>query len=134
MKALASLGVVLALFGPVGTASAADSTDPSGLWKWSGKVGKKDADFSLRIEHKDGKVTGSIAGGKLDLKIEEGTFKDGELTFTATGEVKGEKVSFKGTGRLSGDTLKGSIVTERKGRAQKADFEAKRDKAEKKKD
>jgi hypothetical protein len=134
MKSLAFLGVALALFGAGGTASAADSTTPSGLWKWSGKVGKKDTDFNLRVEYKDGKVTGSIAAGKIDLTIEEGTFKDGELTFTATGEVKGEKVSFKGTGKLSGDTLKGSIVTERKGRAQKADFEAKRDKAEKKKD
>ena len=134
MKALVALGLAFALLGVVGTASAADSTDPSGVWKWSGKVGKKDADFSLRIEQKDGKVTGSIAGGKLDLKIEEGTFKEGELTFTATGEVKGEKVSFKGTGKLSGDTLKGKITTERKGKSQSADWEAKRDKAEKKKD
>lgn len=134
MKTFASLGLALALFGSAGAASAADSADPSGLWKWSGKVGKKDADFSLRIEHKDGKVTGSLAGGKLDMKIEEGTFKDGELTFTATGEVKGEKVSFKGTGKVTGDTLKGKITTERKGKSQSADWEAKREKAEPKKD
>jgi hypothetical protein len=135
MNKFAILGVALSLLVSAGGAVAADTADsPAGLWKWSGKVGKKDADFSLKLDYKDGKVTGSLAGGKLDLKIEEGTFKDGELTFTATGESKGEKVSFKGTGKLTGDTLKGKLTGERNGKTKTDDFEAKREKAEKKKD
>lgn len=125
MKTLAFLG--LALFAPSLVAADTDA-NPAGQWKWSGKVGKKDADFVLTIEYKSGKVTGSLAGNKLDLKIDDGTYKDGELTFTATGEVKGEKVAFKGSGKITGDTIKGSITTERKGKEQKADWEAKREK------
>jgi len=132
MKSLAFLGLAFALFGSAGASAADTATDPSGLWKWSGKVGKKDTDFVLKIELKDGKVTGSLTGGKLDLKIEEGTYKDGELTFTATGEAKGEKVSFKGTGKLTGDTLKGKVTADVKGKQKTDDFEAKREKAEKK--
>jgi len=72
--------------------------------------------------------------GKLDLKIEEGTFKDGEVSFTANGEMKGEKVSLKGTGKLSGDTIKGSVTFDRKGKSKTDSWEAKREKEEKKKD
>jgi hypothetical protein len=132
MKKLAIAALLLGLLGTIERASAADKDDPAGVWKWSGKVGKKDADFTMRLENKDGKLTGSVAGGKLDLKIEEGTFKDGEVSFTATGEMKGEKVSMKGTGKLTGDTIKGSVTFDRKGKQQKNDWEAKRE--EKKKD
>lgn len=134
MKTFALAGLLVGLFGVAGVASAADTDGPVGLWKWSGKYGKKDTDFTARLEHKDGKVTGSLAGGKLDLKIEEGTFKDGELSFTATGEVKGEKVSIKCTGKVTGDTVKGSATVERKGKVKSETWEAKREKTEKKKD
>jgi len=134
MKKLAIAALLLGVLGVTGAASAADADNPAGTWKWSGKVGKKDTDFTMRLESKDGKLTGSVAGGKLDLKIEEGTFKDGEVSFTANGEMKGEKVSIKGTGKLSGDTIKGSVTFDRKGKSKTDSWEAKREKEEKKKD
>jgi hypothetical protein len=134
MKTFALAALLVGLFGVAGAASAADTDSPTGTWKWSGKVGKKDTDFTARLEHKDGKVTGSVAGGKLDLKIEDGTFKDGELSFTASGEVKGEKVSVKCTGKVTGDTVKGTATVERKGKQKSEVWEAKREKTEKKKD
>ena len=134
MKKLAIAALLLGLMGAAETVSAADKDNPVGVWKWSGKVGKKDADFTMKLENKDGKLTGSVAGGKLDLKIEEGTFKDGEVSFTANGDMKGEKVSIKGTGKLSGDTIKGSVTFDRKGKSKSDSWEAKREKEEKKKD
>ena len=121
--------------GTVGLVGAADKDDPTGTWKWTGKFGgKKDTDQVLKIEVKDGKVTGTLAGGKVTLTIEEGTFKDGELTFTATGEQKGEKVVAKCSGKVTGDTVKGTATVDAKGKmkGRPEAFEAKRDAAEKK--
>ena len=133
MTKLALAGVLLA-FGAAGVAGAADKDDPTGTWKWTGMVGKREVAQTLKIELKAGKVTGRLAGGKFDLKIEDGTFKDGELSFTATGELKGEKVSAKYTGKVTGDTVKGMATTELKGRQKTETWEAKREMPEKKKD
>ena len=43
-----------------------------------------------------------------DTAIEDGKFKDGTLTFTVTREFNGNKFTPKYSGKLDGDTIKGS--------------------------
>jgi hypothetical protein len=62
-------------------------------------------------------------------KIEDGTFKDGEVTFSVTRERNGTKVVSKYKAKVDGDTMKGTIESERDGQTQKREFEAKRDKS-----
>ncbi|MFM8271751.1 MAG: hypothetical protein ACKODX_05390 [Gemmata sp.] len=135
MLKFALTAIALAL-GAASSVGAADTETPAGTWKWTGKVGKKDVDQVLKLELKEGKLTGTLSGGKFDLKVEEGTFKDGEVTITATGEFKGEKVVAKLSGKLTGDTIKGTATIDTKGKTKGKPeaWEARREAPEKKKD
>lgn len=130
MKKLALAAVLLGLFGllTVADARAADKDDPTGTWKIKSKLGKKDVEQTLTIENKDGKVTGTITAGKMETKIEDGKFKDGELTFSVTREIKDNKVTAKFVGKITGDTIKGTSTTEFNGKEFKSEFEGTKEK------
>ena len=63
-----------------------------------------------------------------DVKIEDGKFKDGEVTFTVTREFNEQKRVTKYAAKVDGDTLKGTATSERDGQERKQEFEAKREK------
>jgi hypothetical protein len=136
MKKIALAAFVVAVVGVVGIAQAADKDDPTGTWKWKTKFGKdgKEIERTMKLELKDGKLTGTVSGGGKggDSKIEDGKFKDGELSFTVTRERGDMKFVSKYSGKLSDDTIKGTITTDFNGKENKQDWEAKR--AGKKKD
>ena len=134
MKKLALLGFMLGLFGVMGAAIAADKDDPTGTWKFKVKFGEKEVERTMKLKNEDGKLTGTVSGfGKGgDNKIEDGKFKDGELSFTVTTMRKDTKITSKYTGKVSGDTIKGTITTDFGGKENKTDYEAKREKEEKK--
>src|SRR5215204_1596078 len=78
------------------------------------------------------KLTGSVPGRKdTETKIEDGAYKDGEVTFTVTREFNNMKFVSKYKAKVEGDTLKGTIESERDGQTQKQEFEAKRVKDDK---
>jgi len=119
------------LFGMLGMVGVAVAADPTGTWKWKTKFGKNEVEQTLKLEVKDGKATGVITGGKGgDLKIEDGKFKDDEITFTVTREFGKDKtkVTTKYSGKVSDDTIKGTITTKFGEKENKADWEAKREK------
>lgn len=137
--------VVAFVFGVVGVVGIAVAADPTGNWKWTTKFGDKEIERTMKLEVKDGKVTGTIAafgGGKggagKDTKIDEGgTFKDGELKFSSTREGKdGTKNTTKYTGKYDekADTIKLKIMSSFGGKDVEQEAEAKRVKDEKKKD
>jgi hypothetical protein len=128
MKKFALAAFLLGLFGVIGAADAADKDDPTGTWKLKTKLGKKDVEQTLKIEVKDGKVTGTITAGKMEGKLEDGAFKDGELTFTVTREVKDVKVTTKYTGKVTGDSIKGTSTTDFNGKEFKSEFEGTKEK------
>jgi hypothetical protein len=136
-KKFAFAAFVFGMMGVVGVAVAADKNDPTGTWKWKTKFGKNEVERTMKLELKDGKLIGTVSGGgkaATDTKIEDGTFKDGELSFNVTTERKGNKVTTKYTGKVDEDTIKGSITSDFNGKENKQDWEAKRVKEEKKKD
>lgn len=129
MKKLAFAGFVLGMFSMMGAVVAADKDDPTGTWKYKVKLGKNEREQTLKLELKDGKLSGTVAGGKGEpAKIEDGTFKDGEVAFSVTRSFNDKKFTTKYSGKVSGDSIKGSITTEIGGKENKADWEAKREK------
>jgi hypothetical protein len=95
-----------------GVARAADEKpNPAGKWKWS--VTTKDGqtrDTTLTLKLDGGKLTGTITGrNNQETAIEEGAFKDGEVSFQVTRERNGEKFTTKYKGKVSGDTITGTV-------------------------
>ena len=133
MKKLALVAFLLGLFGliAVNTAVAADKDDPTGTWKWKTKFGEKEFEQTLKLELKDGKLSGTMPGfGKdaKEIKIEDAKFKDGEVSFSVTRTRKDVKTVSKYSGKVSGDTIKGTVIRERDGKEEKSDWEAKKEK------
>jgi hypothetical protein len=119
----------LATFGLCAAAEAADKNDPTGTWTVKAKLGKREIESKLVLEHKDGKVTGTMSAAKGgDAKIEDGTFKDGTLKFSVTREVKENKIVTKYEGKIDGDTIKGTVSLDFNGKEIKSDFEGTREK------
>jgi hypothetical protein len=126
MRRLAAVALCVAF---VGLAGADDTKggDPSGTWKWTTERGGKTREQTLTLKVDGDKVTGTMPGrNNAETKIEDGKFKDGELTFKVTREFNGQKMTSKYTAKVSGDTLKGKYETERDGQTQTREFEAKR--------
>jgi len=124
MKRFAAVVIALAV---VGIARAEEKANPTGTWKWTTEFGGKKRETTLKLKLEGDKLTGSMPGRQnTETKIENGTFKNGEVSFTVTREFQGNKVTSKYTAKITGDTMKGTIETERDGKTQKRDFEAKR--------
>ncbi len=117
------------LIGAAGLARAADASGPTGTWKYSYTVNGQERETTLKLKQDGEKLTGTITGrdGK-ESPIEDGTYKDGTVTFKVTRERNGEKFVMTYTGKVEGDTLKGKREFERNGEKQSRDFEAKRSK------
>ena len=90
--------------------AAAFAADPTGTWKWSqpGRDGQT-MEQSLTLELKDDKLTGTLKGRRGETPISDATFKDDTVAFSVVRERDGNKWTSKYTGKIEGDTLKGSV-------------------------
>ncbi len=127
MRRLIATAVVLVLAGSLGMARADDKPDPTGTWKWTVNIQGQEREMTLKLKLEGDKLTGAMVGRNgQETAIEDGTFKDGEVSFKVTRERQGNKVTTKYTGKVSGDTIKGKAGREgQEGR----DWEAKRAKS-----
>ena len=123
MKTLVAVACVLAL-GAI--AKADDKSSPTGTWKYSADVNGTKIDVTIKLKVEGEKVTGSVTAQDSEVKIEDGTIKDGEISFKAVREVGGNKFEIKYKGKVTGDTFKGKREMERDGTLNSRDFEAKR--------
>ena len=101
--------------------------DPSGTWTWSttGQDGTaRTSTAKLKMEGE--KLTGTVTGRQTDTAIENGKLAGDEISFSVTREFNGNKITTKYAGKISGDSIKGKISSERDGKAQSRDWEAKR--------
>ncbi len=124
-----SIAVVLTLTCIASLCNAEDKkADPTGTWKWTVTMGDNKRDVTLKLELKDDKLTGTMPGrDNTEIKIDDGKFKDGEISFSVTRERNGNKRTSKYSGKLEGDTIKGKIEFEREGKTESRDWEAKRE-------
>jgi hypothetical protein len=131
MRTLIAAGFVLGLVGL--TAAQDKKSDPTGTWKWETERNGQKRETVLKLKLDGDKLTGTITAGRgkdqaSDVKIEDGKFKDGEVTFTVTREFNDQKRVTKYSAKVDGDTMKGTATSERDGNEQKREFEAKREK------
>ena len=89
--------------------------DPTGAWKWTftGRNGQS-REITLKLEQKDGQLTGSVSGFGGETPISDASWKDNQIAFSVVREFQGNKFETKYEGKLDGDTIKGT--TERTGR------------------
>jgi hypothetical protein len=134
MRRLSVAAFVLAIVAAAGIALAADKPNPTGTWKWTTTFGQRTMTQTLKLKLEGDKLTGALIGrNDQETKIGEAKYKDGELSFSVTRERRGQKMTAKYSGKVSGDTIKGKIEAPgRDGKTAKRDWEAKR--AEEKKD
>src|SRR5581483_4018720 len=125
MRLLLVAALVVSCAGLVGPAHAGDN-DPTGTWKWHVERLKGDATIKLKLE--GDKVTGvMLRKNGEELKVEDGTFKDGAISFRVPGKTPGGKpMVHKYEGKLVGDTIKGKATIELPDQSVSGDWEAKR--------
>ena len=125
---LFALGLLLS---SQGVARAADDkkTDPTGNWSFSIKTQNgDDLKLTMKLKKEGDKLTGTFNVFNMDVKIENGECKEGNVSFEVSPEVNGNKVVAKFTAKVEGDTIKGKFEHERDGQKVSHDFEAKREK------
>src|SRR6266480_6885220 len=108
--------------------------DPTGAWTWTtpGRNGGPDRKSILKLKVEGDKLTGTLAapgrgGQSNDSAIADGKLKGDEISFTVVREFGGNKITAKYNGKISGDSIKGKIETERNGQSNSRDWEAKRE-------
>jgi len=127
MKRVFVSALVVILAGSFGTLRAEDKANPTGTWKWTVMRNNQAREATLKLKLDGDKLTGAMVGQNgQETPIEDGQYKDGEVSFKVTRERQGNKVTTKYTGKVSGDTIKGKREFERNGQPQSADWEAKR--------
>jgi hypothetical protein len=125
-REILALGLVVIL---TNITFAADKPNPTGTWKWTVMRNNQNFDQTLKLKLEDSKLTGTLIGrNNRETKIEDASFKDGEVAFSVTRERNGQKITTKYKGKLDGDTIKGKAETERDGQNRSRDWEAKREK------
>lgn len=130
MKRREFLVLGVALVGLAGLVHAADKADPTGTWKWSITFNDQTRDVTLKLKLDGDKLTGAMLGrDNQETKIDDATFKDGEVAFSVTRERNGQKNTTKYKGKLDGDAIKGTIEMTRDGNTTNRDWNAKREKA-----
>jgi hypothetical protein len=143
-RSLATLACAVALVGTAFLTQAADKkSDPTGTWTWTAPAGRggggggggggQTRTNTLKLKVDGDKVTGTLSGGggrqggaPREVEIEEGKLKGDEVSFQVTRTFQDNKMVQKYNGKVSGDTIKGKMESERNGEPVSRDWEAKR--------
>jgi hypothetical protein len=129
MRQLLVGALVVAVAALAGPARADDKANATGTWKWTVEFNGQKRDMTLKLKQEGDKLTGAMIGrNNNETAIDDGTIKDGNVSFTVTRERNGQKFTTKYTGKVVGDTIKGKMEFERNGETQTRDWEATRSK------
>jgi hypothetical protein len=127
MRQVTAVALVLAFVGLTGMARAEDKPNPNGTWKWTVNFGGQERELAVKLKADGEKLTGQfVSPDGQETAIEDGKYKDGEVSFKVTRERDGNKFVIKFKGKVSGDTIKGKSERERDGETQSRDWDAKR--------
>jgi hypothetical protein len=109
-------------------AAAAFAADPTGTWKWHVATPNGDIETTLKLESKDGQLTGTYANQFGESAISNAALKDDALAFDVERDLGGNKFVLKYRGKLDGDTIKGTLEAPGfdGGEPRKLDWNAKR--------
>jgi hypothetical protein len=127
MRQLTAAALVLVFVGLASMARAEDKANPNGTWKWTVTFGGQEREFAIKLKADGNKLTGHfVSPDGTETAIEDGKYKDGEVSFKVTRERNGNKFVIKYKGKVSGDAIKGKSERDRNGETQSRDWEAKR--------
>lgn len=123
------LRIAGSLFIAIAMAAAALAADPSGTWKWTTQSPGGDIATTLKLEMKDGKITGAYSNQFGDAMISNASFANDAITFDVVREFNGNKFVVHYHGKLQGDAITGTIEAPSPdgGEGVKLDWNAKRD-------
>ena len=122
MRQLVVAAVVAACVGAAGPARAEDKGDLTGTWEWIVHRGGKAGVAAVELKLEGDRITGVMHGkdGK-DMKVENGTFKDGRVSFEVPAvNPDGSHMVHRYNGKLAGDTIRGKAEIEVFGRSKKS--------------
>ncbi len=107
MKTTRILSFLLA----IGAAATAWAADPAGTWKWTVQSPNGEIETTLKLEAKDGKLTGAYSNQFGDTTISATQFQEDVLSFDVVRDFGGNAFVLKYRGKLEGDAIKGTIET-----------------------
>jgi hypothetical protein len=115
MRMMRACGWVVVVFvGICLTASAEDkkAVNVDGKWKWNYKTRDgQETEVYVKLKRDGEKLTGAyFARDGKETPIENGKINGDQLTFDVNREVGDQKMLFKYSGKISGDTINGKIV------------------------
>ena len=105
--------VVIVLLGCASLVFAEEKKSPvDGTWKWTYKTRDgKDVEAAIKLKQEGDKLTGVyVARDGKETPISDGKIKNDELSFDVNRDVGDQKMLFKYTGKLAGDTITGKIL------------------------
>ena len=104
-------------------APATQPANATGTWSWSFQgFGGNQTEVTLKLKQDGEKLTGTVSGFQgQDNQIQDGSVKDGVVSFKVVRDFGGQTSTVTYTGKLSGDSLKGKSET-----VFTRDFDAKR--------
>ena len=123
------LGVVfmgLAAVLQTSTVRADEQADPSGTWKWERTFGDNTVQFTLRLNLKGERVSGTYASSRAKTEIKHGKVDGDELSFQVDREFNDRKFTINFRGKVSEDAIKGKGEFSADGNSREFDWEAKR--------
>lgn len=120
MKSMTTV-ICLALF-----ASLTQADNPTGTWKYATEINGQSFDVTIKLKLDGDKLTGTVNAANTESKIDDGKYKNGEVSFVVNRELNGNKFSIKYAGTIKGDTFKGKREMLRDGQTNTREFEAKR--------
>ncbi len=118
------LGVAAVL--QTSTVRADEQADPSGTWKWERTFGDNTVQFTLRLNLKGERVTGTYATSRAKTEIKHGKVDGDELSFQVDREFNDRKFTINFRGKVSEDAIKGNGEFSADGNSREFDWEAKR--------
>ena len=90
-------------------------------WKWTIHFGVQERELTVKLKADGDKLTGHfVSPDGQEAAIEDGKYKDGEVSLEVTRERGGNEFGIKFKGKVSGDTIKGESERERDGETRAA--------------
>ena len=105
MNALVTLTTLLL----TATVAFSADPDPTGTWKWSTSSPDGEIPTTLKLEWKDGKLTGAYSNQFGDTAISNASLQDDVIKFDVVRDLGGKKYVVTYHGKIEGDTIKGTI-------------------------
>ncbi len=99
---------------------------PAGTWKWTVEFGGQSHDMVLELKYEGDKLTGTLTRDDQKSDIKDAKFADGKLTFTVERDLNGQTMTFKYTGKVTGDALEGESTIDRDGQTTSREWKAKK--------